>query len=61
MAVRVATTVLVPIAFIMYWVRPIGKSIPDLPHTPAKAELYDAVMMVISQKLGRKCTVPAGS
>ena len=36
---------------------PIGKSFPDLPHTPSNAQLYDAVVVVASQKLGRKCTV----
>ena len=36
---------------------PIRKSVPDLPHTPATAQLYGAVMVVVSQKLGRKyCT-----
>ena len=29
-----------------------GKSFPDLPHTPANAHLYDAVMVVVSGKLG---------
>ena len=33
---------------------PTGKSFPDLPHTPANAQLYDAVMVVVSWKLGRK-------
>ena len=28
-----------------------------LPHTPVNAQLYDAVILVVSQKLGRKCTV----
>ena len=40
---------------------PIGKSIPDLPHTPANAQLYDAIMVVVSQKLGGKCTVHLNS
>ena len=30
------------------------ESIPDLPHTPANAQLYDAVMVVVSRKLNRK-------
>ena len=40
---------------------PTRKSFPNLPHIPAIAQLYDAVMVVVSQKLGRKCTVPTGS
>ena len=39
----------------------IEKSFFDLPHTSANAQLYDAGMVVVSQKLGRKCRVPAGS
>ena len=39
---------------------PIGESFPDLPHTSANAHLYDTGMVVVSQKLGRKCTVPTG-
>ena len=35
-----------------------GHPFPDLLHTPANAQLYDSVMVVVSQKLGRKCTVP---
>ena len=35
---------------------PIGKSF----HTPANAQLYDAVMVVDSQNLGRKYTYPPG-
>ena len=35
---------------------PIVKSFPDVPHTPADAQLDD-VMVVVSRKLGRKCTV----
>ena len=38
-----------------------GKSFPDLPHTPANAQLYDAVMVVVSQKHSRKCTIPISS
>ena len=30
-----------------------GESFPDLPHTPANTQLYDAVMVVVSQKLGK--------
>ena len=33
---------------------PIGESFPDLPHTRANAQHYDADMVVVSQKLGRK-------
>ena len=33
---------------------PTGKSFPDLPHTPANAQLYDAVLVVASGKLSRK-------
>ena len=40
---------------------PIGQSFPGLPHTTANAQLYDADMVVVSQKLGRKYTVPTGS
>ena len=36
-----------------------GKSFPDIPYTPA--QLYDAVIVVVSQRPGRKCTVPAKS
>ena len=35
--------------------------ISDLPQTPANAQLYDAIIVVISQKLGRMCTVPTES
>ena len=38
----------------------MGKSFPDLPHTPANAQLYDAGMVVVSQKLSRKCSVNLG-
>ena len=41
----------------MFGSNPFGKSFPDLPQTPANAQLYDAGMMVVSQKLGRKYTV----
>ena len=37
---------------------PIGKSFPDLPRHAA--QFHDAIM-VVSQKLGRKCTVPSES
>ena len=30
-------------------------------HTPAIAQLCDAIIVVVSQKLGRKCTVPTES
>ena len=32
-----------------------------LPHTPANAQHYKAVMMVASQQLGIKCTIPTRS
>ena len=35
---------------------PIRKSVPGLLHTSAYAQLYDDVMVVVSQKLGKKCT-----
>ena len=38
----------------MSLVKPTGKSFPDLPHKQANDQLYDAVMVVGSQKLGRK-------
>ena len=37
---------------------PTGKSFHDLPHTPVNAQPYDAVMVLVSQKLGIKCIVP---
>ena len=40
---------------------PIGKSFPVLSTHAVNAHLYDAVMVVVSQKLGRKCTVPSES
>ena len=40
---------------------PTEKSFPDLPHTPANAQLYDTLTVVLSQRLGRKCTVPTES
>ena len=43
------------------WANLIGKSFPDLPHIPANVQLNDAVMMVVSRKLGGKRTVPTGS
>ena len=39
----------------MSWVRPDLEILHDLPHTPANTQLYDAVIVVVSQKLGRKC------
>ena len=30
-------------------------------HTPMNAQLYDAVALVVSQKLGKMCTVPTES
>ena len=35
----------------MSWMRPDLKSFPDLPHKPPNAQLYDAVIVVASQKL----------
>ena len=40
---------------------PIAKCFPDVPHTTANAQLYDIGMVVVSQKLGRKCTVATTS
>ena len=31
-----------------------GNPFPDLPHAPANAQLYDAVMVAVSQKIGRQ-------
>ena len=39
---------------LLSWVIPERESYPDPPHTPANAQLYDAVMVVVSRKLGRK-------
>ena len=40
----------------MSCVRPIREILPRLSkHTPANAQLYDAVMVLVSQELGRKC------
>ena len=40
----------------MSWVRPHREILPQpSAHTPANSQLYDAVLMVVSQKLGRKC------
>ena len=38
----------------MSWVRPDQEILPDLPQTPANAQFYNAVMVVVSRKLGRK-------
>ena len=38
----------------------LGNPSPHLSHTPVNAQLYDAVMVVVSQKLDRKYTVPIG-
>ena len=40
---------------------PIGKSFLDLPHTPVNIQLYVAGVVAVSQKLGRKFTLPTGS
>ena len=42
---------------LMSWVPPDWEFLPDLPHTLEYAQLYDAGMVVVSQKLSRKCTV----
>ena len=39
----------------MSWVRPDREILPDLPHTPANAQPYDAIIVLL-QKLGRNCT-----
>ena len=43
----------------MHWVRPTREPFPDLqiPHKPANAQLFDAVMVVVSQELNKKRTV----
>ena len=41
----------------MSWVRLTGKYLPDLQHTPGEAKFYDAVMVIVSQKLDRKYRV----
>ena len=57
---------------LMSWVRPDRGILPNLPHTrthahthasthTANAKLYGAGMAVVSQKLGRKCTVSTES
>ena len=33
---------------------PTGKSFPDFLHTPAKAQLYEVIMVVVSRKFDRK-------
>ena len=38
----------------------LGNPSPNLPHIQANTQLYD-VMVVVSQNLGRKCTVPTTS
>ena len=38
----------------MSWVRPDQEIFPDLLHTPSNAQLNNADMLVVSQKLGRK-------
>ena len=38
----------------MSWVRPVREIHPLLPHTTVNAQLYDAVMVVVSKKLGRR-------
>ena len=39
---------------LMSWVYLLGKSFPDLLHTPANDQLYDTDLVVVSRKLGRK-------
>ena len=45
---------------LMSWVRP-NWEILLWPNTQANAQFYDAGMVVVSQKLSRKCTLPTGS
>ena len=42
----------------MFWVRPDREIFPDLPHTSANTQLYDAGMVVVCQKLGRIVAYP---
>ena len=44
----------------MSCVRPDRETLPR-PSAHTSTQLYDAVMVVVSQKLGRKCTVPSES
>ena len=41
---------------LMFWVRPDLEILPDLPHMQQKLNL-EAVVVVVSRKLGRRCTV----
>ena len=50
------------LTILMIWVRRDRYILPrPSTHTPANAQMYDAVVVVVSQKLGRKCTVPTVS
>ena len=44
------------LSILMSWVRPDREIIADPPHTLANAQLYDAGMVVVSKKVGRKRT-----
>ena len=43
----------------MSWVRPDWEILPQPSTHSVNAQLYAAVMVVVSQKLCRKCTIPA--
>ena len=43
----------------MSWVRPDWEILPQPSTHSVNAQFYDAVMVVVSQKLRRKCTIPA--
>ena len=45
----------------MSWVRPYPEIFSRPSTHTSKHSLYDAGMVVVSQKLGRKCTIPIGS
>ena len=45
----------------MSWVSPDREIFPQPSTQPANTQLYDADMVVVSQKLGRNYTVPTGT
>ena len=45
---------------VMSCVRPNRESFSDLPHTPATAQLHDASIMVVGQKLVESVPIPPG-
>ena len=49
------TTTRFILIILISWVR------PNHHHTQMNSQLYDVVMVIASQKLGRKCTAPTGS